>query len=271
MSVKNKPGNTQTTSKQNTISASVYRKRYVYKIVKRIMDIVVSVLILLFTLPIMIIIVIAIKIDSPGPAIFRHIRVGINRRGKWDTKNHGSEMRKHNRHGRPFTLYKFRTMYTNAHERFPELYKYNFTEEQLSKLPMKVLMASPPGSANKWRGKDSKGLGSDPRLTRIGRWLRRTSLDELPNFINVIRGDLSLVGPRPDIAFNVDNYKLKHMEKLNVKPGVTGLAQVMGRGILSFQQTNEYDIEYVKNESLGLDMKILLKTIMMIVKGEGAY
>jgi lipopolysaccharide/colanic/teichoic acid biosynthesis glycosyltransferase len=157
-------------------------------------------------------------------------------------------------------------MYTDARERFPDLYKYDYSDEQLYTLPMKVLLGSEPGSDGK-----GNGLGSDPRLTPFGRWLRRTSLDELPNFINVIMGEMSLVGPRPDIEENVHNYKPQHMKKFDVKPGVTGLAQVMGRGTLSFHQTNEFDVEYVVNHSLLLDARILLKTIWVSVKGDGAY
>ncbi len=235
---------------------------------KRSVEIVMAVLISLITLPLMVLIAIAIKIDSPGPVIFKHVRVGINRRKNTGSRSNNQERREENKFGRPFTLYKFRSMCSDAPERFPELYKYNFTKEQLASLPIKVLMGSEPGAADE--GKQAK-LGSDPRLTRVGRWLRRSSLDELPNFINVIKGDMSLVGPRADIAKNIPNYKPEHVKKLDVKPGVTGLAQVMGRGTLSFHKTNELDVEYVENLSFGLYLKILLKTIWVAIKGVGSY
>jgi lipopolysaccharide/colanic/teichoic acid biosynthesis glycosyltransferase len=216
----------------------------------------------------MVLIAIAIRIDSPGKAIFRHKRVGVNRRNGFEPENNGTERRKNNQFGKPFPLYKFRTMYIDACERFPELYKYDYSEEQLNTLPMKVLLGSEPVSNCKVV---ENGLGCDPRLTKLGCWLRRTSLDELPNFINVLTGDMALVGPRPDIAENVPNYKPEHLEKFCVKPGVTGLSQVTGRGTLSFHRTNELDVEYVTNRSPWLDIEIFFKTLWVVIKGEGAY
>ncbi len=100
----------------------------------------------------------------------------------------------------------------------------------------------------------------------FGRWLRRTSLDELPNFFNVLKGDMHVVGPRADIAENIRYYPTAHREKLRVKPGVTGLAQINGRGRLSFLQTNEFDVEYVRNRSLLLDLKIMFNTPVVTVR-----
>ena len=107
-------------------------------------------------------------------------------------------------------------------------------------------------------------LLGDPRITPIGRWLRRTSLDELPNFINVLKGNMHVVGPRPDIAENIRHYPAAHRGKLRVKPGVTGLAQIRGRGKLSLLQTNDYDVEYVRNRSLLLDLKMVMMTIAVV-------
>ncbi len=266
-------------------------KQKKYLLVKRILDITFAVMVIAVSWPLMLVTAFLIKLDTPGQALFKHSRVGINHRNGVRTKNNGvgrrkggepgpaslnrverrkhkdSDRRKENVAGRLFTLYKFRTMYADARERFPELYDYRYSDEQLYSLPMKVLLAE-PGSNGKGK---YKRLGDDPRLTPMGMWLRRTSLDELPNLINVITGDMSLVGPRPDIPDNICNYKLIHMEKFNVKPGVTGLAQVMGRGLLSFHRTNELDVEYVKNCSLWLDIKIIFKTVLVALKGEGAY
>jgi lipopolysaccharide/colanic/teichoic acid biosynthesis glycosyltransferase len=241
---------------------------FFYPWLKRVLDIIFSVMVLILTFPLMVLIGIVIRMDSPGSAVFKHKRIGINRRNVLKLRNNKLERRKNNGFGRPFTLYKFRTMYADARDRFPDLYRYDYSEEQLYSLPMKVLLAEPGSGGN---GNGNKMLGNDPRITPMGRWLRRTSLDELPNFISVIKGDMSIVGPRPDIPDNVPNYKLEHMEKFNIKPGVTGFAQVMGRGTLSFHQTNEHDVEYVKNVSFWLDIKIILKTIWVTVTGAGAY
>jgi lipopolysaccharide/colanic/teichoic acid biosynthesis glycosyltransferase len=201
----------------------------------------------------MVAIAIRIKLDSPGPAIFRHRRIGL--------------------FGMPFTLYKFRTMYADAKDRFPELYAYTYSQEELYSLPIKVLVGRKQDPKNGDGGVvnlDAQWL-EDPRVTRTGRWLRRTSLDELPNFINVLKGDMHLVGPRPDIAENIRYYSPDHLRKLHVKPGITGLAQIRGRGKLSFTQTNEFDVEYVDMRSLALDLKILWNTIAVWVKGDGAF
>lgn len=199
--------------------------------IRRVADIVISTILLVLFSPILLIIALIIKIDCPGPAIFKHVRVG--------------------RGGKPFTFYKFRTMFPDAKERFPELYDFNYTEEQIKTMPVKLI--------------------NDPRLTRFGKWLRKTSLDELPNFVNVIIGDMHLVGPRPDHADNVSHYPSHHLIKISVKPGITGLAQIKGRGQLSFLETNDLDVEYVKNRSLLVDLKILLRTVIVTLTGKGAF
>jgi len=269
-----------------------------YRISARLMDILISTFALLIFAPLMALIAIAVRIDSPGPALFRHQRVGMNkrrstpraardqntrgiapgesdaastdvdRRQQSDPNSERNERRRLDVFGRPFTLYKFRTMYVDSQERFPELYAYDHTEEELRTLPIKVLVGSIRGENGIEHGAD---LGSDPRLTRVGRWLRRTSLDELPNFINVLKGDMSLVGPRPDIADNIRHYKTEHIIKLNVKPGITGLAQVKGRGRLSLHRTNEFDVDYLRRRSVKLDLSILLETVRVTLKRDGAY
>ncbi|NGZ97671.1 MAG: hypothetical protein CV089_16385 [Nitrospira sp. WS110] len=229
-----------------------------YKAARRSLDLVVSTLVLLVCSPLVPLICLLIKLDSPGPVLFRHVRIGINRRRCRLPHDEGRDRSREDLFGRPFTLYKFRTMYSNAPELFPDLYRYTYSEAELSRLPIKALVSN-------------KQTSEDPRVTRIGRWLRRTSLDELPNFINVLRGDMHLVGPRPDIRENIRYYSTLQLHKLDVKPGLTGLAQIQGRGNLSFQQTNDYDLKYVEQRSLLLDLKILLKTIAITVKATGAY
>lgn len=184
--------------------------------IKRAMDIGVSlVLFTLFGIP-MWIIAGLIKLDSRGPAIFRQERVGLC--------------------GRPFRMYKFRTMTTSS-------------------LPY----AMAPSDAN------------DPRVTRIGYWLRRFSLDEFPQLINVLSGEMSMVGPRPEMPFLVSKYTVWERRRLDVKPGVTGLWQIVGRKNLPLSLNIEYDFYYIKNQSLLLDVIIIIKTIPAVIFGKGAF
>lgn len=187
--------------------------------------------ILIAVSPLALVIYLRIRFSSPGPVIFAQERVGIG--------------------GKTFRFYKFRTMYADARERFPELYAYSYDEDSLKKLKFKV--------------------EDDPRVTPEGRWLRKTSLDELPNFWNVVAGNLSLTGPRPEIPEMVQYYTGPMVRKFSVRPGVTGLAQVRGRGNLGFFETVGYDLEYVDNKSLWLDVKIFFYTILSVLKRDGAY
>ncbi len=200
-------------------------------VLTRLFQIAASALVLVVTSPIILLIAIMIRIDSSGPAIFRQTRIGKDKQ--------------------PFTFYKFRTFFSNAREVYPELYTYRYTPEEIQTLHFKQ--------------------AGDPRVTRVGRWLRQTSLDELPNFWNVLKGDMDFVGPRPEIPEMVQYYGSEQMIKFAVKPGITGLAQTNGRGRLSFQRTLCYDVEYVKMASIIAKAKIVLKTIEMIVTRDGAF
>ncbi len=238
-----------------------------YRIARRALDLMVSSLLLVLTSPLLLIVAILIRLDSPGPILFRHVRTGIDRRRRY-APYLDDDRRQKNLFGRQFTLYKFRTMYADAKARFPDLYTYEYSLDELESLPMKILVG------HKQTPRTSQGcldaVNHDPRLTRVGRWLRRTSLDEMPNLFNVLKGDIHLVGPRPDIWQNIRHYPERHRQVLRVKPGVTGLAQTKGRGRLTFVQTNEADLEYVRNTSLALDLKILLRTVVVTLKGDGA-
>ncbi|WP_058486639.1 sugar transferase [Defluviitalea phaphyphila] len=139
--------------------------------------------------------------------------------------------------GKDFFIYKFRTMVTNAEKMGTGIY----TEE------------------------------NDPRITRIGKILRKTSLDELPQLINIIKGDMSIIGPRPTLRYQVEKYTPYQMQRLKMRPGVTGLAQVNGRNSLPWAKRIEYDVEYVNNYSLWLDIKIMIKTIKVVLTAEGVY
>jgi lipopolysaccharide/colanic/teichoic acid biosynthesis glycosyltransferase len=199
--------------------------------VYRLRDIVLSLLMMVVTFPLTLIIGLLIKLDSPGPALFKQTRVG--------------------QHGEPFTFYKFRTMHVDARDLYPELYAYVYTPEELKTMTFKLV--------------------DDPRLTRFGERLRETSLDELPNFINVLKGDMSLVGPRPDIPEMVKYYKDWQKAKFTVKPGITGSAQTNGRGLLTFQETLCYDVQYVQERSFGKDLWILARTIVITLRRIGAF
>lgn len=198
---------------------------------RRTVEIVLAVIALAVTWPVMLIVGLIVKLDTPGPALFRQTRVGLN--------------------GRHFTFYKFRTLYVDARERFPELYAYTYTPEQIQNLKFK--------------------RETDPRITPAGRWLRKSTLDELPNFWNLLRGEIAIVGPRPEIPEMVKHYLPEQVLKFSVKPGITGFAQTHGRGNLAFQQTIAYDLEYVRRRSVMLDIRLVLRTVRMLLKLEGAY
>jgi exopolysaccharide biosynthesis polyprenyl glycosylphosphotransferase len=196
-------------------------------IVKRIMDVVLGSLMLLIVSPLMIISALAIKLDSPGPVIFRQKRVGA--------------------HGQEFVVFKFRSMREGADEEKERLLDLNEMSGPLFK------------------------MREDPRTTRVGRFLRRLSLDELPQLFNVLRGEMSLVGPRPHTSLEVAQYQNWQRQVLEAPPGMTGLAQVSGRSQLSFDEQCLLDIYYIENWSPALDLKILLRTVPKALSGEGAY
>lgn len=222
-----------------------------------------AIVVLVLTWPLIVLFATFIKIDSKGPIIFKQARIKTNRRSYKERRknisvynNPGKERRNGERrrddlHGQMFTFYKFRTMKHNAKELHPEFYVYDYTDEEIKKIYFK---------------KDN-----DPRLTKFGSWLRKTSLDELPNFFNVIKGDMNIVGPRPDIPEMVRYYTKEQRAKLSVKPGVTGFAQINGRGLLSFQETLEEDLNYVNKKSFSVDMKVILDSVNALFRMRGAF
>lgn len=219
--------------------------------VKRTLDMVGSVVGLTLALPFFIVLPILIKLDSPGPVFYTQTRVGVNRRKhdrryhqrtEVDTERRQRDRRRHDLKGKPFNVIKFRTMVADAEK----------------------------GSGPVWA---SKG---DPRITRLGQFMRKTRLDEIPQFINVLKGDMSLVGPRPerpkfvaDLSCKINNY----CDRLQVKPGLTGLAQVESgydTDLASVVRKVNYDLQYIDNWSLWLEVKILLRTVVVVVTGRGA-
>ncbi len=199
---------------------------------KRALDLLATALILALALPAMLLVALLVWTSSPGPIFFRQTRVGRN--------------------GQSFTLLKFRTMYHGASSAIHEAYYKALIE----------------GNAEK-TGNTFK-LKNDPRITPVGKYLRRLSLDELPQLINVLKGEMSLVGPRPPLPYEVEQYGPREFGRLAVPPGLTGLWQVSGRAILNFHQMIDLDLAYVERWSLWLDLTILARTPMVVLTGRGA-
>ena len=198
-----------------------------YSIVKKIMDITGALIGLCISLPFMAIIALAIKIESRGPVLFVQSRVG--------------------RDGKPFRMYKFRTMVNGAHLVRDELVRQRELEEPVLK------------------------FHPDPRVTRVGRFLRRWSLDELPQLVNVLKGEMSLVGPRPEEPQIVEMYSAWHRQRLFMLPGVTGPMQVNGRANLPLDERVRLELDYLENASLWRDAQILMRTLGAVVSGDGSY
>jgi len=207
---------------------------------KRALDIAGSLGALVVAAPLFLTIAVAVKLTSKGPVLFRQKRVG--------------------QYGRDFTFLKFRSMTANNDPRIHE--------EYVKKMIAGTLSASNESNAD---GKAVFKLTNDNRITPVGKWLRKTSLDELPQFINVLNGEMSLVGPRPPIPYEVEAYDIWHRRRLlAVKPGITGLWQVTGRSKTTFDDMVRLDLQYAKTWSLWMDVKILLQTPRAVIVGEGA-
>jgi len=187
-----------------------------FKILKRGLDIIISLSVLIILWPVLVLIAIAVKVGSKGPVVFKQQRAGKN--------------------GKPFVFYKFRTMRTDA---------------------------DPFGPSPK--------SGGDPRLTRIGRILREYSLDELPQLCNILRGDMSIVGPRPLYLSQISEWSERQKKRLLVKPGLTGLAQISGRGEITREEKLELDVKYVETASFAADVRIVLATFAHVFSRKGIY
>jgi lipopolysaccharide/colanic/teichoic acid biosynthesis glycosyltransferase len=218
-------------SADSTVGAlqSHANKMRLYTALKRTLDVVGAAIGLLLLLPLLLAAAIAIRLETPGPAIFRQTRVGLN--------------------GRTFTLVKFRGMFADARERFPEHYRYDHRQDQAQDLRFHQT--------------------NDPRVTRVGQFLRRTSVDELPNLINVLMGQMSLVGPRPEIPEMLPYYGAAQALVLSVKPGITCLSKITGRDELTLAETIAADLDYVRRRSISLDLEILARTVVVVVRQDG--
>jgi lipopolysaccharide/colanic/teichoic acid biosynthesis glycosyltransferase len=223
-----------------------------YYAAKRTIDVVVAGLALLLVAPLFVVIAIAIKLDDRGPALFTQQRL----RGRRVRVSHGRIWIVES-----FTMHKFRTMRVGAsagpHRAYMEAYVSGDEERLKSLRPERQ-----PG--------ESFRPAEDPRVTRVGRFLRRLSLDELPQLWNVLRGDMSLVGPRPPVAYELKGYREHHRLRLASRPGITGLAQVRGRTSIGMEDTVRLDLDYIARRSLWLDVKILALTIPAVMMRRGA-
>jgi len=206
----------------------------IYPYIKRWTDLVLSLLLLLLLSPVLTLIALAVVLDSPGPAIFCQKRIG--------------------RMGKQFTLFKFRSMYNGSDEDVHRKFAKGYIN----------------GNASKGGAHSVYKPPADSRVTRVGKWLRRTSLDELPQLVNVVLGDMSLVGPRPAVDYEVAEYSRWHLGRLAVLPGMTGLAQISGRSGLSFEKIVRLDLQYIEHQTPWLDATILLRTIPVVLRGRCA-
>ncbi|SDT17577.1 Sugar transferase involved in LPS biosynthesis (colanic, teichoic acid) [Paenibacillaceae bacterium GAS479] len=195
---------------------------------KRVLDVVCSLIGLLLLSPVFVMIGLLIKLEDPkGSVFFYQTRVGKD--------------------GKPFRMYKFRSMVSNAEERLKELMAQNEVQGAMFK------------------------MRDDPRITRVGRFIRKTSIDELPQLVNVLQGNMSLVGPRPPLPREVAEYTPYDRQRLEVTPGCTGLWQVSGRSNLSFEQMVELDLRYVRERSISMDLSILLRTVRVLLGSKDAF
>lgn len=213
----------------------VYPRQFAYQLTKRIMDVSLCILIMPSAILIMLVCALVIYLDSPGPIFFIQKRIGKG--------------------GKLFKMYKFRTMQAELDDSHCRVFMKAYVHGEID--------------CNEDGEKIFKPI-KQQEITRVGRILRKTSLDELPQLFNVIRGEMSIVGPRPNVPYEVDAYRPWHHERLEVLPGITGLAQVNGRSCIDFASLVRYDVQYIENQSLLLDLKILWQTALTAIRGSGA-
>jgi lipopolysaccharide/colanic/teichoic acid biosynthesis glycosyltransferase len=231
---------------KNVVACKGNLEKHTYFLCKRAMDIVIASVLVVSLAPLLALIAVFIKLDSPGSALFVQERVGVKRKTRarqtvWEISN--------------FRMYKFRTMHQNADQSLHQKFTTAWTRGELEETQDK-------------RAKFK--LDNDPRITRIGALLRKTSLDELPQLFNVIKGEMSLVGPRPVPIYEAAEYTAEHQKRLASLPGITGLWQVKGRGQVTFEEQVRLDVEYIHNQSLWTDFEILFLTIPAVIRGSGA-
>jgi lipopolysaccharide/colanic/teichoic acid biosynthesis glycosyltransferase len=223
-----------------------------YYVAKRWFDFIFALVVLTLIAPLLLLIALLIYIYSPGPVFFVQERVGSKRRRSPDGKMYWEKEN--------FRCYKFRTMRINADPAIHQAYVKALIENDEAQ--MTAIQGAPT---------QPRKLVNDTRIIRPGKFLRKLSLDELPQFFNVLRGDMSVVGPRPAIPYEVDMYKSWHLQRLGAQPGITGLQQVTARCTADFDEQVNLDLQYIKSQSFWLDLKIILKTPLAMLFAKGAY
>ena len=226
---------------------------HTYYFLKRCLDVTVVLLSLLLIAPLMVLIAVIVKLDSPGPAIFIQKRVGAKRSFNgsswfWEPVS--------------FNMYKFRTMKTGASSKIHHEFMKAYIQGNEAKLDHI--------RSERKKEKARYKITNDPRVTKLGLFLRKSSLDELPQLINVLKGQMSLVGPRPAIPYEVEIYKQWHHQRLETMQGITGLWQVKGRSQTTFDDMVNMDIEYIQNQSIWQDIRLLMLTVPASIWGKGA-
>jgi lipopolysaccharide/colanic/teichoic acid biosynthesis glycosyltransferase len=206
-----------------------------YLLFKRLMDVLIALGLIVLFGPLMMLIMAGIRISSPGPIYYRQTRIGKN--------------------GKPFRMLKFRSMQVKNDPDLHRAYVQKLIHENIQ-----------PGAS----GKSNLKMLGDPRITGLGKYLRKFSLDELPQFFNVLRGEMSMVGPRPSLPYEYEVYKEWHKQRLMVLPGITGLWQAMARNTVSFDDMVRIDIQYIQSMNLWLDLKIMFLTPVVMIRGKGA-
>jgi exopolysaccharide biosynthesis polyprenyl glycosylphosphotransferase len=218
---------TRSNQRLRFLMSSLVIRSKILQSLKRLLDVALAGVAVLASSPIMLVTALAIKLESPGPVIFRQIRVGKD--------------------GEHFPCYKFRSMYIDAEQRLQELMAKNEADGPVFKMK------------------------HDPRVTRVGRIIRKLSIDELPQLFNVLKGHMSLVGPRPALPSEVARYSYEQIGRLHAIPGITGLQQVSGRSDIDFKRWVELDLQYIAEQSIWKDIEILVKTIPAVLFSKGAY
>jgi lipopolysaccharide/colanic/teichoic acid biosynthesis glycosyltransferase len=233
-------------SQVGMVSSKSVQDDRAYFVCKRLIDVIFASLLLLLLLPLLLLIALLIKLDTPGPVIYVQERIGSLKRSEdgricWEIHH--------------FWMYKFRSMVRDADQTLHQNFIHAYTSGAIETTPTNQSIYK---------------LINDPRITRVGAILRRTSLDELPQLVNVLKGEMSLVGPRPVPIYEFNDYLDWHKERLAALPGITGLWQVEGRCENSFDEQIALDIRYVRSQSLLLDFRILLLTLPAVLSGRGA-
>jgi len=208
-------------------------------VVKRLIDVGAALMVAILGFPFFLAVALLIKLTSRGPVFYSQKRIG--------------------EHGRGFTLFKFRTMRQDSDDLIHREFTRSFIE---GRMPNSTLDEKEPSVYK---------LTNDPRVTSVGNFLRKTSLDELPQFINILKGEMTIVGPRPPLQYEIEHYEEWHKLRLEVKPGLTGLWQVSGRSSVPFNEMVKLDLYYIEHWSLLLDLKIMLRTIPVMLFGSGGY